>query len=275
MTLEFGFSPCPNDTFMFWGWVHHHIRASLTLSPQLLDIQALNELALGPTPLALTKVSAATYLKPVIQERYQLLTVGAALGRGCGPLLVSYHPWTNSGKAARTVAIPGWDTTACRLAQAALSDSNLTWVQRPYHEIMPAVHAQEVDAGVIIHESRFTYQQYGLHLAFDLGSWWEQHTGLPLPLGVMVAHRHLPQATIHAVESYLRESLRLAMETIKSDSNSALCRDLWSYLRRHAIEMEESTMARHIELYVNAFSLDLGREGLEALNRLESLSYKK
>ncbi len=271
MKLEFGFSPCPNDTFMFWAWVHQKVQSSIVLEPVMADIQELNRWALGDEPLALTKVSASTYLEPKVQERYRLLNVGAALGRGCGPLMVSKAPWSSGSGGLAKVAIPGRNTTAFRLAQSALGDQVTEWVELRYDDIMPAVLEGRVDAGVVIHESRFTYAGLGLHLAFDFGSWWEDLRGLPLPLGVMVARRDLGEDLVAEVERSLGESLAQAWKLFEQP-DSPENQELWTYLRHHAIELDDTTMSSHIDLYVNAYSADLGEEGRAALARFSSLS---
>ena len=270
MTLDFGFSPCPNDTFMFWGWVHGKIETPLAIRPHMADIEELNRLALGDAPLALTKVSASTYLNPRVQERYRLLGVGAALGRGCGPLVVSRTPWSDAHSQAHKIAIPGQNTTAARLARSALAGTEHRFIELRYDEIMPAILKGTVEAGVIIHESRFTYAGLGLNLALDLGAWWEGRTGLPLPLGLMVARRDLNEELVSQVEQALGDSLKLAWSLLQqpeAKDNAAL----WAYLREHAIELDDATMAAHIALYVNAFSADLGSEGRAALEEFARL----
>lgn len=255
---------------MFWGWVHGKLETSLALRPHMADIEELNRLALGDAPLALTKLSASTYLDPRVQERYRLLNVGAALGRGCGPLLVSRESWPVDDRRAKTIAIPGQNTTAARLARSALAGSEHRFIELRYDEIMPAILTGTVEAGVIIHESRFTYAGLGLNLALDLGAWWEERTGLPLPLGLMVAQRDLNEELVSQVEHALGQSLELAwslLEQPEAKDNAAL----WAYLREHAIELDDSTMAAHIALYVNAFSANLGPEGRAAIERFARL----
>ncbi len=272
MPIDFGYSPCPNDTFLFWAWVHGLISEAPPITPRFADIQELNLRALGETPWALTKVSASTYFRLEVQERYRLLSVGAALGRGCGPLVVSRKPWPRMPQGSLRLAVPGLDTTACRLARAALGSRVTDWIELRYDQIMPAVlQGRQVDAGVIIHESRFAYQSFGLHLALDLGQWWEEQTGLPLPLGVMVAHRSLELDPVARVEEALRQSLEMAWQVFAQPKDSPGNQSLWDYLRTHAIELEDSTIAAHIELYVNQHSLELGTEGRTALERLEQL----
>lgn len=271
MRWPFGFSPCPNDVFMFWAWTQGRVSVPLALEPRLADIQELNRQAVGPSALPLTKLSAAAYLQPAIQERYRLLEVGAALGRGCGPLVVSGQPWSPEHGSLGWVAVPGRDTSACRLAQAALADRVEGWMELRYDEIMPAVLAGRCQAGVIIHESRFVYQSLGLHLAWDLGAWWETTTGLPLPLGVMVARRDLPETLVAQVEQALGESLDRAWRLWQAPPDHPERQELWSALRHHAIELDPATIAAHVELYVNDFSRRLGPEGHRALQRLAQL----
>ncbi len=271
MKVKFGFSPCPNDTFMFWAWVHGQLSSELELAPQLADIQQLNRLALENEASEFTKISMGTYLHPGIRQQYRLLSSGAALGRGCGPLVVANQPL--SDRSGLRLAIPGRDTTACRLAQMALGDQVQEWVELRYDEIMPAVLGQErVDAGVIIHESRFVYADLGLVCALDLGQWWEERTGLPLPLGLMVAHKDLSQKTVTEAEQNLRASIALAQEVIERDPGDRQCASLWEYLRANAIELDDQVMRSHIDLYVNDFSLDLGEEGRAAVAEFARLS---
>jgi 1,4-dihydroxy-6-naphthoate synthase len=273
MNLEFGYSPCPNDTFMFWAWAHRRLASEIELWPHLADIQELNRLALDSGGhLPLTKVSASTYLQPQVRERYRLLNVGGALGRGCGPLIVTRKTWgEGQPPSGLRLAVPGLDTTACRLARTALAKGVGEWVELRYDEIMPAVLDGRVDAGVIIHESRFTYRGLGLHLACDLGVWWEERTGLPLPLGVMLASRNLSEARVEQVENALRTSIEKAWSVFRAPADPE-SQALWRYLREHAIELDDTTIASHIELYVNDFSLQLGAEGHAALARFEDMT---
>lgn len=250
---------------MFWAWAHGQLDTQLRLEPRFHDIQKLNEIALESARLPLTKVSMATFLEPSIQERYQLLRAGAALGRGCGPLVVSKDPWSLAEPKPLRLAIPGKNTTACKLAQMALGSHVCEWVELRYDQIMPAVlDGSAIDAGVIIHESRFVYRQLGLQCALDLGDWWERETGLPLPLGVMIAHRDLGDEVVAEVERCLRESIKLAQTLVEQPSDERST-SLWHYLRSNAIEMDDSVMRSHIELYVNEHSVDLGEEGRAAV----------
>jgi 1,4-dihydroxy-6-naphthoate synthase len=254
--LTLGFSPCPNDTFMFYPLVHGLVdTGGLSFRERLEDVETLNLLALRGD-LDVSKVSYHAFGH--IRDEYTLLRSGSALGRGCGPLLVAadkIHPADLRGK---TIAVPGRYTTAkllLRLFDPALDN----FISMPFNEIMDAVLAGNVDAGLIIHESRFTYHGYGLHKVLDLGEWWEGETGLPLPLGGIVARRSLGSATIAAIE----RALRAGVEYARTNPGEAT-----RYIGEHAQEMSPEVCAAHIGLYVNDFSDDLGDEGVQAITTL-------
>jgi len=254
--LTLGFSPCPNDTFMFYPLVHGLVdTGGYTFSERLEDVETLNKLAVRGV-LDVTKVSYAALGH--IREQYALLRAGSALGRGCGPLLVAREQLDPAALQGSTIAIPGRYTTAHLLMR--LYDPGLTtFLEMPFHEIMDAVMTGRVDAGVIIHESRFTYQGLGLHQLLDLGEWWENETGLPIPLGGIVAKRSLGVATIRTIEQALAAGVAYAR------SNPAAAT---RYIREHAQEMSEQVCAAHIGLYVNDFSQQLGAEGEQAIAEL-------
>ena len=207
VNLGFGFSPCPNDTFAFDALVHGRIAAPFTVTPALHDIEQLNALA-REGRYELTKLSFGALAG--LRDRYTLLRSGGALGRGCGPLVVAREPAALHEAAAGRIAIPGWDTTAfllLRLAAPALGEV----VELRYDAILDAVASGEVDAGLIIHESRFTYAEHGLVEVADLGAWWEAETGLPIPLGAICARtRHRTPSCIAAAEDALRRSVEHA-----------------------------------------------------------------
>lgn len=254
--LSLGYSPCPNDTYIFHALVHGLIPdAGLGVVERLEDVETLNRLALAAT-LDLTKVSF--HALGHLREDYLLLRSGAALGRGCGPLVIAREARTMQELRGRRIAIPGTLTTANLLLQlhGAGYDDLLVL---PFHEIVAAVTAGRVDAGVIIHESRFTYAAQGLVAVEDLGAWWEDLTGLPIPLGGILARRSLGRELIHRLETALRMSLEYA------DAHPDAARD---YIRQHAQELDDSVIDRHIGLYVNRFSVDLGQEGLAAIAEL-------
>ena len=254
--LTLGFSPCPNDTFMFYPLVHGLIdTGSLVYRERLEDVETLNQLARAGT-LDVSKVSY--HALGHIREKYALLRSGSALGRGCGPLLVASEKLDPCALRSRTIAVPGRYTTALLLLQ--LFDPELdNFIIMPFNEIMDAVLSGSVDAGLIIHESRFTYHGFGLHKLLDLGEWWEEETGLPLPLGGIVARRSLGCATIAAVEKALKAGVDYARVHPEEAAH---------YIDEHAQEMSPEVCAAHIGLYVNDFSTELGDEGIRAITCL-------
>jgi 1,4-dihydroxy-6-naphthoate synthase len=254
MTL--GYSPCPNDTHIFYALVHGRVDCrGLGFRERLEDVETLNRLALGGT-LDVSKVSC--HALGFIRDEYCVLRAGAALGNGCGPLVVSRDYTRISELKGKRVALPGRYTTASLLFSLSFPDFGEA-VFMPFHMIMDAVRKGEVDAGVIIHESRFTYASYGLKMVMDLGEWWENETGRPIPLGCVVARRSLGDAVVSDLEKALRDSIVYASERPSEASG---------YIRGHSREMNDEVCAAHIGLYVNDYSLDLGREGESALNAL-------
>lgn len=254
--LTLGFSPCPNDTFMFYPLVHDLVdTGGLSYRERLEDVETLNQLALKGS-LDVSKVSY--HALGHIRDEYALLRSGSALGRGCGPLLVASNSLNPADLRGRTIAVPGRYTTALLLLR--LFDPSLTnFIVMPFNEIMDAVLKGNADAGLIIHESRFTYQGYGLHKLLDLGEWWEAQTGLPIPLGGIVARRSLGPETIAAIE----RALQSGVEYARSHPDQAA-----HYIGEHAQEMSAQVCAAHIDLYVNDFSRDLGQEGIQAITEL-------
>jgi 1,4-dihydroxy-6-naphthoate synthase len=255
--LSLGYSPCPNDTFIFHGLVHGLAEAAgLGLAePVLADVETLNEWALAGS-LDVTKISCHA-LGHVLSE-YQLLNAGAALGRGCGPLLVAREELSPDELPRCRIAIPGRLTTAALLLKLFAPRCTDLVVMR-FDLIMPAIVAGQVEAGVIIHESRFTYRQHGLLCLRDLGAWWEEESGAPIPLGCIVARRSLGRARLALIEQLLRASVQQAF------ADPGLSRD---YVGSHARELDARVIAQHIDLYVNPFSLDLGAEGRAAIATL-------
>jgi 1,4-dihydroxy-6-naphthoate synthase len=255
--LTLAYSPCPNDTFIFTPWAEGRIDGAPPVVERYEDIDTLNRIALAGEP-DVVKVSFHAFGH--LRDRYGLLRSGGALGRGCGPLVVARTPFDADGLTARTVAIPGRLTTAAllvRLFAPGLSDANI--VVLPFHEIMPAVCSGLVDAGVIIHESRFTYQRHGLARIVDLGEWWERETGHAIPLGGIAMRRDLGAELIRRTERALTASV---------DYAHAHPADVWPTIRRHAQEMEDDVMRQHIALYVNDFTRDYGAEGEAAIRHL-------
>jgi len=257
MNLTLGFSPCPNDTFIFDALVNGRVdTGGLRFDPVLEDVQTLNEWALEGR-LDVTKISYGVL--PRVADRYALLEAGGALGLGVGPLLVARPGLDRFDPATMTVAIPGRDTTAHLLFSLAFPGAaGKRFVV--FSGIEAEVLAGRADAGVIIHESRFTYAAKGLVKLLDLGEHWERETRSPVPLGGIVARRSLDAAVRGEVDGLIRRSLELA----NADHRARLS----PYVRRHAQEMDESVMRQHVDLYVNDFSLGLGEAGHRAVETL-------
>lgn len=269
MKLTVAYSPCPNDTFAFHGVASGPLRlGEADLEVHLHDIETLNELALTGA-YDITKLSFPAFLR--VQNDYQMLRTGAALSDEAGPLVVtSLSPPASSSTAcgfASSVsslrfAIPGELTTAHLLLKLwCPTIHNKLFVS--YDRIIPLIASGAADAGVVIHESRFTYRQAGLNLLADLGAWWLEKTHLPIPLACIAAKRSLGAQTIAAFEDLLGESIA------RAQANPACAAD---YIRRHAQEMDPAVLDQHIHTYVNRFSLDMGPEGLEAVETLARLA---
>ena len=255
MTLTFGFTPCPNDAFAFHALVHGLVSAPFDVEPVLCDIEELNRRAAG-AELQLTKLSFGA--AAASGDRYRLLRSGAALGRGVGPLVVAREAGSLAEAAAGRIAVPGRETTAfllLRLAAPELGDA----VELRYDRILDAVVAGDADAGLIIHESRFTYADHGLVSVADLGEWWEGETGLPVPLAGIFARSDLEPGLVGEAEAAVRASVEYAF------ANREASRD---YVRALSKEMSDEVCAAHIALYVNEYSVDIGDEGLLAIDRL-------
>lgn len=254
--LSLGYSPCPNDTFIFYALIHGRIAAEgLSFRERLEDVETLNALA-RQGALDLTKVSY--HALGHLRRDYALLRSGGALGRGCGPLVVARSMAAMDDLRSRRIAIPGLLTTANLLLQLHGSGfDNL--VVLPFHRIMEAVVDGEVEAGVIIHESRFTYRDKGLVEILDLGAWWEEETGAPIPLGGILARRSLGAEVIARADRALRRSVEYAL---------AHPGEARAYIKAHAQELSDTVIDSHIALYVNKFSVDLGDEGIRAVETL-------
>lgn len=254
--LTLGFSPCPNDTFIFHALVEGVVRVEgIDFVERLEDVETLNRLAREGT-LDVTKVSYGAI--PYLLDEYVVLRSGGALGRGCGPLLVARRGTSVEDLSAGRIAIPGRMTTAnllLRLFGPALPSGE----EMLYSDIMPAVARGEVEAGLIIHESRFTYPDHGLVCLADLGEWWEAVTGAPIPLGGILARRQLGEETIRRIDEAIRDSVTLAFENPAASTE---------YVQANAQEMAPEVVREHIGLYVNDFSVDLGDPGDRAVREL-------
>jgi len=258
MTLSLGFSPCPNDCFMFDAIVNRRIDLEgLDFAVRLADVEALNQAAFAASS-DVTKLSYHAFA--YCASDYVLLDAGSALGRNCGPLLISKRPIAQDEVAAGglTIAIPGTYTTANFLLGLAFPDAQKK-TELVFSEIESALLDERFDAGVIIHENRFTFEARGLKKIIDLGEFWERTTGAPIPLGGIVAKRSLPTDVQHRVNRVLRRSVEYAF----AHREASL-----PFVREHAQEMSEEVMYKHIDLYVNEYSIDLGAEGRRAVEVL-------
>lgn len=260
--LTLGFSPCPNDTFIFHALVHGMTGYDCPSfsSPELEDVETLNAWALEGR-LDVTKISF--HALGHVLDKYVLLRSGSALGRGCGPLVVSRKPVAKKDLSEMTIAIPGAYTTAAMLLRLYCPECQNVVVKR-FEEIMPSIANGDVDAGVIIHESRFTYQDHGLVCVEDLGAWWEKETGHPIPLGGIAARRNLGTETIQKIDQCIRSSVRHAFDHPEKSVE---------YIRSYAQELDEVVIRSHINLYANSFSEDLGIEGVAAITEFLKRGY--
>jgi 1,4-dihydroxy-6-naphthoate synthase len=256
-TLKIGYSPCPNDTYIMAGLAGKRIEMPVALEPVLADVETLNQWALEQR-LDVTKLSFMAI--GLVRESYGLLYSGGALGLGCGPLVVAQPGRTLDNIGHGVVAAPGRMTTAGLLLSLRLGHAP-NFKHMLFSEIMPAVAKGEADYGLVIHEGRFTLAEYGLSCLLDLGQWWEQETGRPLPLGGIAVRRNLGTDTAQIVDRVIRGSLTSAKQYPA---------ETMSYILQHAQEMDPNVVDQHIELYVNTFSLNLGTEGQEAVATLFS-----
>lgn len=256
MKLSLGFSPCPNDTFIFDALVNGKIDTEgLEFEPVLEDVQTLNAWA-AEGKLDVSKLSFPALFNQA--NRYAILNAGAALGKGVGPLLIAGKPFDLSKVESSRIAIPGENTTAHFLLNYAFPQAK-NKVVKLFSSIEDAVVNGEVDLGVIIHENRFTYQQKGLHKVCDLGEIWEEKEAVPIPLGCIGIKRSLPIDVQKKVDDLIRKSVNYSYQNYPQ---------LSSYIIEHAQAMEEDVMRKHIDLYVNNFSIDLGEGGKAAIAKL-------
>ena len=261
-SLTLGYSPCPNDTFIFYALIHGKIDTkNLKFNEILLDVETLNQKALL-TELDLTKISYHAFGH--MRKNYCLLKAGGALGKDCGPLVIAKNEYTMEELRGKKIAIPGKLTTAYLLLQLYNPDFRLQTsdlLVMPFNKIMDSIVNGEVDAGLIIHESRFTYPSYGLKKIIDLGEWWEKQTGLPIPLGGILAKRTLGEGLYKKINKLVKASIEYAF------SNRAEPMD---YIKKHSQELSDDVINQHINLYVNDYSLDVGQDGEKAVNALLS-----
>lgn len=269
MNMNIAYSPCPNDTFIFHAWAHGLVPGAPRLNVTYADIDITNHLAARVEGPEVMKISYAAL--PWVLSDYKLLPCGGALGRGCGPLVLTKAAEAANSEGAmqegngalltgRRVAVPSERSTAYLLfrlwAARHVPGGVGEIIIMPFHEIMPAVRDGFVDAGLVIHEARFTYPAYGLDLLTDLGKWWEEDTGLPIPLGAIIARRSLDS---EAIAGWIRSSLEYAWSHPEAPQ---------AYVMEHAQELSPEVAQSHIELYVNEFSLNLGKDGYAAVQAL-------
>jgi 1,4-dihydroxy-6-naphthoate synthase len=275
MKLTIGFSPCPNDTFIFDALIHHKIDTEgLDFDVFYDDVETLNQKAFRGE-LDITKLSYHAFAYAA--DKYILLDAGSALGFGVGPLLISKFEFSVPDLEKNEVrdstfnirhpliAIPGKYTTANFLLSLAFPEAT-NKKELVFSDIENAVLDGRADVGLIIHENRFTYQEKGLHKIIDLGDYWEKRTGCAIPLGGIVANRNLPLDVQHKINRVIRRSIEFAFANPKSGLE---------YIRSHAQEMSEEVMYKHINLYVNQFSVDLGVEGKKAVKLLFDTALEK
>ena len=263
MKLSLGFSPCPNDTFIFDAMVHQKIDTEgLEFEVHLADVEELNSKALK-NELSITKLSY--HAMAFCLENYQLLNSGSALGSGVGPLLIAKKHLTEEEINGAKVAIPGKFTTANFLLSLAYPRM-INKVELLFSEIEQAVLDGSVDAGLIIHENRFTYQEKGLIRLIDLGNYWEEKSGNLIPLGGIVVDRNIESDVKKKIDRVLKRSIEFAFANPQSSIN---------YTKAHSQEMDDSVIQQHIDLYVNQYSLDLGAEGRKAVAHLFESAIEK
>jgi 1,4-dihydroxy-6-naphthoate synthase len=257
--MNIAFSPCPNDTFVFHAWVHGLIPGAPKLDVTYADIDITNNLAANGTGPEVLKISYAAL--PWVLKDYALLPCGGALGRGCGPLVLTKDGGSDpSVLSGKRVAVPSERSTAYLLfrlwAAQNVPGGVGEIVVTPFHEIMPAVRDGKIDAGLVIHEARFTYPTYGLSLMTDLGSWWESDTGLPIPLGAIIARRSMD---LESLAKWTRASVEYAWAHPEASRE---------YVLQHSQELAPEVAKAHIDLYVNPFTANLGEDGYAAITAL-------
>ncbi len=254
--LKLAFSPCPNDTFIFDAMVHHKIDTEgLEFDYRMTDIEELNKMAFSQTT-DVVKVSFHAYI--YLADNYLLLDSGSALGDNVGPLLIAKNKIDTGELQKIKIAIPGEYTTANLLLKILFPEVKNTY-SMIFSDIEDAVLSGKADAGLIIHENRFTYEAKGLQKIADLGELWMKKTGTPIPLGGIIASRKLPDDTIKKLNRILKKSVLFAMENPESGMD---------FIKKHSNEMEEEVIKKHIGLYVNDFTVELGDEGRKAIDIL-------
>ena len=252
--ITIAFSPCPNDTFMMDALINGKIKQSICFEPHLMDIQQLNQSATDFS-YDVTKISAAHY--PLVADQYEILDAGSAMGFGVGPILVSQREIHPADVVSCVVGIPGKNTTANQLFHHFYNPKQSEFIL--FSKMEGAILNNEIDAGVLIHEGRFTYKSKGLRLIEDLGTRWESTYQLPIPLGILVVKKSLPGKTKSEINSVIKQSIQFAFDYPDESKE---------YVKMHAQEMNKEIVDQHIKLYVNDYSLSMGEHGKKALKFL-------
>ena len=263
-TISLGLSPCPNDTDIFYALLHKKVAFPLSITPYISDVEDLNQ-KLIRRELDVSKISYGVL--DHIASDYVLLRSGSALGRGCGPLILGKKNMTAKDLETARVAIPGTHTTAALLMRLYCPGAK-NLIPMNFAKIARAIADGDVDAGVIIHETRFVYHEYGLVMIQDLGAWWEELAGLPIPLGGIAARRSLGHKLLQTLNDALKLSVLYAI-------NGKGGTEALDFVRCHAQEMSPEVMARHIGLYVNRYTVELDEEGMKAVDFLTGMACEK
>ena len=257
--IKLAYSPCPNDCFMFYALKHNIVDTkNYDFEISLHDIETLNKKAKGEN-FDVTKLSFPALFK--FKKTYEILNSGAALGKNCGPLIVA-HKNTDIKNLKKTskIATPGDLTTANLLLDLYLKKT-IKKNPMPFNEIMPAIKKKKIDFGVIIHEGRFTYKKYDLKKVVDLGDWWEKETNLPIPLGLIAIKKNIDKSVKADIENIIKKSIEFSFKNRKASKE---------YIKQNSQELDDKVIENHINLYVNNFSINLGKDGKKAINTLEN-----
>ncbi len=256
MKIKLAYSPCPNDCFMFYGIKSKEITINgVDFEISLHDIETLNQKA-KKEEFDITKLSFPAFFN--LQEKYEILNSGTAIGRDCGPIIVAGKEANIQDLKKSEILVPGELTTAALLLNLYLG-KEVKQKSVSFENIIPLVKKRENDFGVIIHEGRFTYKKAGLKKVVDLGSWWEEKTNLPIPLGLIAIKKNIDKKRKKNIENALKESIEFAFKNRDKTKN---------YIKQNAQELDDKVIEEHINLYVNDFSIDLGNEGRKAIDSL-------
>ena len=257
--IDIAFSSCPNDTFVFHAMLNNLVDTKgLSFTSYIDDVESLNQQAKKGV-YQVSKLSFAAWLR--LRDKYELLDSGAALGFGCGPLLVARSK--DISVEDSLIAVPGIDTTANMLFTLRYPEAKNTSVAR-FDEILPGIKSGKFDAGVIIHEGRFVFKDYGCEQTIDLGEWWEEETSSPIPLGCIAIRKDRDTIKYkNDIETIIRESVKFAFDNPEASR---------AYIKSYAQEMDDDVIEQHIKLYVNDFTLSLGETGKKAVQKLEEMT---